>query len=205
MARTTSEILSRGLEDVLASWQAHGGERDPFYWIVKLQAARALGGESTVLAALPPTFAEQLGRRHREIVAYFDNVRYALLDPLAQVWGTVVNALRVAAGVSTVTAAQKRAFEVPLESLAGFFRAAHDHTTAADQLYEAFRPMPAPDCQALAALLHPNANLDGRNIVGLMRMLSAEGPLTAEETEALNVLASSGLSAFAFQGSRRGG
>jgi hypothetical protein len=205
MARTTSEILSRGLEDTLATWQTHGGDRDPFFWMLKLQAARALGGESAVLAALPAPLAGELGKRHKEIVAYFDNVRYALLDPLAQVWGTVVNALRVTAGVSSVTAAQKRAFEIPLESLAGFFRAAHEHASAADDLYEAFRPMPAPDCQALAALLHPNANLDGRNIVGLMKMLSAEGPLTAEESEAVSVLQSSGLSSFAFQGSRRHG
>lgn len=205
MTRNTAHTLSSRLRDILDTWATRGGERDPFYWILRLQAARATGGDSAALAAVPAPFAADIRARHEAINAYWDNVRYALLDPLAAVWGTVVNALRVAAGVGSVTPEQQRVFAMGIESLASFFRAAHEHGDACDELYEAFRPMPAPDCQALAALFHPNARLDGKNLIGLMRMLSAEGPLTAAESEALAVLASSGLSQFAFQGSRRGG
>jgi hypothetical protein len=204
MASTADTLLS-GIGDILTTWRARGGERDPFHWIVKLQLARATGDEASVIAALPPAFADELRRRHSEISAYWDNVRYALLDPLAAVWGTVVNALRVAADVPSVTADQKRVFATSIESLDSFFRAAHEHGSVSEDLHEAFRPMPAPDCQALAALFHPEARPGGRNLIALIKMLSAEGPLTAAESEALAVLASSGLSHFAFRGARRNG
>lgn len=201
---TTSQILQDGLSDILAAWAREGGERDPFYWIVRLQLAHARGGETAELARVPDEFRADLAPRHAKINAYFDNVRYALLDPAAAIWGTVVNSLRVAAGVPSVTPEQKSTFDFPLESLVAFVRAAHA-TPSLDALHQAFRPMPAPDCQALAALLHPNARLDARSVGALVRMLSAEGPLTVAEAEALAVLTSTGLAQHAFRGLRSGG
>jgi hypothetical protein len=205
MTRSTAAVLATGLDTILQTWAGRGGERDPFYWMLRIERARADGDEGEVLAQVPPAFAADVRRRHADIVAYWHNVRYALLDPLAAVWGTVVNALRVAAGVDSVTPEQARAFTVPIESLTSFVRSARDAGGVTDDLYDVFRPMPAPDCQALAALFHPSATVDVRTLVGLTRMLSAEGPLTAAEAEALSLLAASGLAQFAFQGARRGG
>jgi hypothetical protein len=185
----TSLILSNGLAEILASW---AGDRDLFYWIARLELARAEGRNDAELGKVPAELREEVGLRHKEIGAYWDNVRYALLDPMAAVWGTVINALRVASGVGSVTPEQKRVFGVPMESLLKLLRAAHG-SAANEKLYDAFRPMPAPDCQALAALFHPNARLDEKGIVGLMKVLSAEGPITVAESEAIAVFSAAGL------------
>jgi hypothetical protein len=202
---TTSQILSNGLSEILAHWRArHSGERDPLYWLLRLQLARVDNADRHELERVPEALRADIARRHTAIVAYWDNVRYALLDPLAAVWGTAVNGLRVATNVPSVTPEQKKAFDTSIESVVVFCRSAHE-SPACEGLYQAFRPMPAPDCQALAALLHPNASLDARGIVGLMRMLSAEGPLTEAESEALSVLNDTGLAMHSYHGARRGG
>jgi hypothetical protein len=194
----TSLILSGGLAEILATWAArHGGEEDVFFWLARLELARATGHDERELARVPAALRDEVARRHRAIVAYWDNVRYALLDPLAAVWGTVINGLRVACHVRSVTPEQARVFAVPIDSVVTLLRAAHS-TSASERLYDAFRPMPAPDCQALAALFHPNARLDESGVVNLMRLLSAEGPVTQEESEALAVFNAAGLTQAAY-------
>ena len=184
----TSLILSNGLAEILALW---AGERDPFFWLIRLELARAEGRNDAELAKVPSELrARSRGGTRRSRL--LDNVRYALLDPMAAVWGTVINALRVASGVGSVTPEQKRVFDARMESLLELLRAAHG-SSANEKLYDAFRPMPAPDCQALAALFHPNARLDEKGIVGLMKVLSAEGPITVAESEAIAVFSAAGL------------
>jgi hypothetical protein len=202
----TSQILSKGLAEILGTWAArHDGSHDPFYWLTRLELARADGRNDRELTEVPGPMRTEIARRHKEIGAYWDNVRYALLDPMAAVWGTVINALRVASNIPSVTPEQKRVFAVPVESLVTLMRAAHA-TSVSERLYDAFRPMPAPDCQALAALFHPNARLDEKGIVGLMRLLSAEGPITVAESEAIAVFSAAGLAQAAYhRGGRQGG
>jgi hypothetical protein len=120
------------------------------------------------------------------------------------VWGTVTNALRVAAGVDSVTPLQRSVFSFSADSLAALFRAAHDERQVAETLWKAFRPMPAADCQTLAALLapHMDARLDGPTVLSLTRVLGNEGPLTLDEAKAVNTLRGIGLIAAAHEGTR---
>jgi len=202
---TPTQILSTNLADVMRAWGQHmNGDRDLLYWIVQLQLARSFGQDERALAEVPGALRDEVRRRHAEVNAYWDNVRYSLLDPLTQVWGTIVNALRVAADTSSVTPGQKKVFAFSLDSVVAFFRAAHARPEACEALWEAFRPMPAPDCQALAAVLHPNARIDASSLVGLVRLLSGEGPLSTAETELLGLLSSTGLQQYAFRGARGG-
>lgn len=209
MQRSTSDVLSAGLTEILKVWHARwGGERDLLFWTLQLQLAQSFGQADRAMRYVPGDLQEQLSRQHRTINAYYDNIRYALLDPLTQVWGTVVNALRAAADVPSVTPEQRRTFGVyTLDSLATFVRSAHQVPDVCRALREAFRPMPAPDCQALAALFHSNLDMrvEGATLVALVRMLCAEGPLTAAESEALALLRSTGLVAPAYQGMRSSG
>jgi hypothetical protein len=208
MERTVSIVLAEGLGKVLDTWNEKlGGDDDLLYWALTLKLAQCRGGTSAELGRVPAHLSAEVLRIHRSINQYFDNIRYALLDPLTQVWGTLVNAIRVAGRVPSVTDAQKRTFQFPVKSLVNFFRAAHQLPPVCEQLHGAFKPMPAPDCQMLAALL--NVNLDfatgEQSILKLVQLLSAEGPLTAEESEAFAILSQSGLIGAAFKGMRRAG
>jgi hypothetical protein len=208
MERSVSIVLSDGLATTLETWREKlGGEEDLLYWALTLKLAQCRGGTAAVLPTVPAHLSAEVLRIHRAINQYFDNIRYALLDPLTQVWGTLVNALRVAAGVPSVTDAQKRTFQFPVKSLLAFFRASHQTPPVCEQLHGAFKPMPAPDCQMLAALL--DVNLDfatgEQSLLKLVQLLSAEGPLSAEESEAFTVLSQSGLIGAAFKGMRRAG
>lgn len=197
----TSGVLRAGLARVLDLWRdREGGAADVLQGVLRLQLAAA-----TRQRVAPP--AGEIATAYDAIRHYYDNVRYALLDPIAMVWGTVSNAMRVAAGVDSVTPTQRRVFTFGADSLAAFFRAAHDERALAESLWRAFRPMPAADCQALAALLapHMDARLDGPMVVSLVRVLGNEGPLTSEEAQALATLRSIGLIDAAFAGTRGGG
>jgi hypothetical protein len=196
--RETSEILRTGLAQILDLWRdREGGAGDLLHGVLTQQLAAATRKRG---AAATPEVADAYAAIRR----YYDNVRYALLDPTAMVWGTITNALRVAAGVDSVTPLQKSVFSFSADSLAALFRAAHDERAVAESLWHAFRPMPAADCQTLAALLapHMDARLDGRTVLSLVRVLGNEGPLTSEEAQAMNTLRSIGLIDAAFAGTR---
>jgi hypothetical protein len=198
----TSEVLRTGLVRILDLWrEREGGAQDPLQGVLRLQLAAATGQRAR--AGDEPATAD-VARAYDAIRRYYDNVRYALLNPMAMVWGTVANALRVAAAIDNVTPIQRAVFAFKADSLAALFRAAHDEPGITESLWRAFRPMPAADCQTLAALLDPHmdARLDGPTVVALVRVLGNEGPLTTEESEAIATLKSTGLISAAFAGSR---
>lgn len=151
----------------------------------------------------PPATSPEARRAYDAIRGYYDNVRYAILSPTAMLWGTVSNALRVAAGVDSVTATQKHAFSFAEASLVAFVRAAHHDTAVSESLCEAFRPMPSASCQTLAALLDPHLDArDAQMILAVVRVLGNEGPLTSTEAQAARTLESAGLVGAAFDGIR---
>jgi hypothetical protein len=202
MPTEISELLRTGLARILDLWRdTEGGARDPLQGVLRLQLATATGRR---LGSARADTDVEVARAYDTIQHYFDNVRYALLNPVAMVWGTVTNALRVAAGVDSVTPTQRAVFAFSADSLAAFLRAAHTEPGLAEALWRAFRPMPAADCQTLAALLDPHldAHLDGPTVIALVRVLGNEGPLTTEEQEAIATLRSTGLISAAFAGIR---
>ncbi len=74
----------------------------------------------------------------------------------------------------------------------------------ADGLYHVFRAMPAPECQAIAALLnvHVDAILDEAVMCRIVRLLDHEGPMTPEETRDLASLTNTDLVYATFSGWR---
>ena len=196
----TSEALTRGLARILDIWRdRQDGARDPLQGVLRLQLADAMGASGG-----GDTPSPEVRKAHDAIRGYYDNVRYALLDPLAMVWGTLANAVRVAAAVDSVTPTQRAVFAFDASSLAAFFRAAHSELAIAESLWRAFRPMPAADCQTLAALFNPHmdARPDGAMIIAVARVLGNEGPLTSEEAHAVATLRTTGLINAAFVGIR---
>jgi hypothetical protein len=119
-------------------------------------------------------------------------------------WGTIVNALRVAADSARATDEQKQVFEFSKEALVDFFHSARARMEVADGLYHAYRAMPAPECQAMAALLnvHVDARLDADVMCRLVRLLDHEGPMTPEENRDLEALANTRLVNASFRGLR---
>jgi hypothetical protein len=201
-----TEVLRSGLARILDAWRdTEAGALDPLQNVLRLQLAAATGHHAG--SARGSEADADVARAYETIQRYFDNVRYALLNPVAMVWGTVTNALRVAAAVDSVTPAQRATFVFSADSLAAFLRAAHGEPGLAETLWRAFRPMPATDCQTLAALLDPHldAHLDGPTVVALVRLLGNEGPLTSHEAEAMATLRRTGLISAAFVGVRGGG
>jgi hypothetical protein len=195
----STHVLRAGLARILETWRARfDGERDLLQGVLREQLADL--GEAP--AGQPPL---EVRRAHDAIRGYFDNVRYTLLSPTARIWGTLTNALRVAAGVESVTPTQRTAFGFTAASLAGFFRAAQHDLALAGSLREVFRPMPAADCQTLAALFELHGPIDGATVVAVTRVLGNEGPLTSEEAGALATLRSTGLIGVAFAGIRGDG
>jgi len=205
-AAHTSEVLRKGIGKVLDTWRDRfGGADDALHWVLRLMLADAeQGRRGSGLDKVPAKLSPDVKKAHQAIAAYFDNVRYALLEPLTMVWGTLTNALRVAAGVDSVTDSQRATFAFAADSLAAFFRAAHHDLKVADALWHAFKPMPAADCQTLAALfnVHMDARLDGPTVISLVRVLGNEGPLTSEEEQAFATLKNTGLANAAFRGMR---
>ena len=79
--------------------------------------------------------ASRCSRRRLSTAAYWGDVRYAALEPVTQLWGTVVNAVRVAAQSGRATEVQKRVFEFPIVALVRFFQAARERMEVADSLH----------------------------------------------------------------------
>ena len=206
MPADTSLILFDGMRIALDSWAARfHGERDLLYWTLRAMVGEIANGDAEhELGGVPADLKSALSALRARVSAYWGDVRYASLQPVTQLWGTVINALRVAAQSGRATATQKQVFELPVASLVRFFQAARDRMEVADSLYHAFKAMPAPECQALGALLnvHVDARLDEGTVVKLVRLLDHEGPMSREENEMLAALASTHLVDAAFSGLR---
>ena len=204
----TSEILLRGVGATLESWASKLiGEPAPLHWILRMTLAETgLDGSSVdaVVASIPDDIRKDVVKQFRLTCEYWDDVRYATLEPITQVWGVIVNGLRVAANSSRATEGQKRIFNFSPTDLLTFFRAARDRMEVADELYHVFKAMPAPECQALAALLnvHIDARLDEETMCRLVRLLDHEGPMSEEEQADLASLAATHLVNAAFTGVR---
>jgi hypothetical protein len=203
----TSEILLRGLKNTLDAW-APRANGDPLYWVLRLQLSEtglapgvAVGD---VTAQVSPAAREGVVRLFRDLTTYFDDVRYATLEPVTQLWGTIVNGLRVAADSARATVGQRAVFRFSPESLVAFFRGARERMEVADELYHVFKAMPTPECQALAALLnvHVDAVLDVDTMRRLVRLLDHEGPMSDEEKDDLHSLSATHLVNAAFRGLR---
>lgn len=205
----TSEILLRGMQTALDVWSGKQ-ESAPqhLYWVLRLQMAEhGFDGWQSVAAVteqIPEDIREQVLLRFRQANEYWDDIRYASLEPVTQLWGTVVNSIRVAANSDRATDVQKRVFQFAEDSLVAFFRAARERMEVAEELHNAFKAMPAPECQALSALLnvHVEGRLDGDVLGRLVRLLDHEGPMSEEEQEALSALSATKLVDAAFSGLR---
>lgn len=200
-----SQALEDGMSAALDTWAESGGEREVLYWVLRAKAAEVNGGGSVaVVARVPDTLRAKVEAHLSRMASYWDNVRYANLDRVTQLWGTVVNAVRVAAGSDVATPRQREVFTFATDSIVALLRSARARMEVADELYHAFKPMPAPECQALAALLnvHVDAQLDEQRMCRLMRLLDAEGPLSEQESADMQSLASTGLVDAAFRGLR---
>jgi hypothetical protein len=207
----TSQILRKGMCDILEAWahRANGsGVDDTLYWLLRLKLAQTgLTPGVTVndlSSRVPEDQREGVLGALRSTSAYFDDVRYASLEPVTQLWGIIVNGLRVAASSDRATEVQKDVFAYPPESLVSFFRAARERMEVADALYHVFKAMPAPECQALAALLnvHVDARFDIDVMCRLVRLLDHEGPMSEEERHVLSTLSNTKLVDATFRGLR---
>lgn len=202
----TSEILLNGADAILDQWGTRrGADRDLLYWVLRLQLADiSSDGTERVQRAIPEDIREEVVRRRAQIREYFDDVRYVTLEPVVALWGTVVNSLRVAANTDRTTTVQKDVFAFPRDSVLTFFHCARERMEIADSLYHAYKAMPAPECQALAALLnvHVDARLDVDSMCRLVRLLDHEGPMSAEESRMLRTLMNTNLVDATFRGLR---
>jgi len=205
----TSEVLLRGMRYALDAWGARqNGTPRPLYWVLRLHMADTglAPGVTTkdVLGQVPAAIRAEVDRAFEGARAYWADVRYASLEPVTQLWGTIVNALRVVASSDRTTEVQRRVFAYPAEALAAFFLACRERMEVADALYHSFKAMPAPELQALAALLnvHVDASLDAPTMVRLMRLLDGEGPMSAAEHEDLSAISNTHLVDAAFRGLR---
>lgn len=204
-----SEILLTGMKTALETWKGRlNGSPDTLYWVLRLNLAETGLGEgetpTQVRSQLPEELRITIDKRYAAAAAYWDDVRYASLEPVTQLWGTVVNGLRVVAGSDRATDTQKQVFDYENTSLLNFLRAARERMEVADQLYHAFKAMPAPECQALAALLnvHVDVPLEIETMCRLVRLLDHEGPMSDEEHEYLASLTNTRLLDATFRGLR---
>lgn len=205
----TSEILLRGMQTALDAWSSKlASASQHLYWVLRLQMAEH-GFDGWVSVAqvgeqIPEDIREQVLTRFRQAGEYWGDVRYASLEPVTQLWGTVVNAIRVAANSDRASDVQRQVFLFPEDSLVAFFRAARERMEVAEELHNAFKAMPAPECQALGALLnvHVEGRLDAEILGRLVRLLDHEGPMSVEEQQALSALSATKLVDAAFSGLR---
>lgn len=203
----TSEILLRGMRAALEAWGKRSGEPATLYWVLRLQlASNGLGDETleAAVARVPQATRAEVDSAFKRNRDYWRDVRYATLEPVTQLWGTIVNGVRVVAESDRASEVQKQVFNYPGESLVDFFRACRQHMEVADELYHSFKAMPAPECQALAALLnvHVDAPLEYDTLCRLVRLLDHEGPMTEEERQDLAALSNTSLVSATFRGLR---
>jgi hypothetical protein len=216
-----SDLLLKGLRAGLDRWASReGNTAETLYWVLRTQLAETgLDAGSTPgdgMTRLPDAPRDAAPRASRAATANFDDIRYAALAPVAQVWGTVVNAMRVASDSNRATAVQKQVFAFTPASVAKLFRALRGDIELADQMHRTFRAMPTPECQAVAALLNVDLNrsphrsgveneLDAETMVRLVRLLDHEGPMSDEEQQYLASLTPQTLVDAAFSGLRSRG
>jgi hypothetical protein len=217
----TPAVLLQGLRAGLDRWAAREGNSvDTLYWVLRMQLAETGLEPGTspidVLARVPDDRRDEVQRTFRSTTAYFDDIRYASLAPVAQVWGTVVNSVRVVADSNRATTAQREVFAFSVEAVTKLFRALRAEVVVADQVHKAFEAMPAPECQAMAALLNVDldrspgrsgaeSELDADTLVKLVRLLDHEGPMSPEEQAYLASLTPTSLVDAAFAGLRSRG
>jgi hypothetical protein len=217
----TSEVLLEGLRAGLDRWASRDGNTaEPLYWVLRMQIAETGldggGSPSDVLSRVPANLRDEVSRSFRAATTYFDDIRYAALAPVAQVWGTVVNAMRVAAESNRATVVQKQVFGYSPATVTRLFVALRADVAVADALHRAFRAMPTPECQAMAALLNVDMDrspsrsgagdeLDEVTMVRLVRLLDHEGPMSPEEQSFLASLTPTSLVDAAFAGLRSRG
>jgi hypothetical protein len=204
-----SKILLNGMSSALETWKGRlNGSPDTLFWVLRINLAETglIDGPTPerVRGEVPAELSDVVERRFRAGMGYWADVRYASLEPVTQLWGTVVNGLRVVAGSDRATDTQKQVFDYEEGSLLNFLRAARERMEVADQLYHAFKAMPAPECQALAALLnvHVHVPLDVETMCRLVRLLDHEGPMSDEEHEYFASLSNTHLVDAAFRGLR---
>ena len=208
----TSEVLLEGMKAALSCWkQKFNGEQQPLYWVLRLKMSDNQLADGVVvediIASIPESIRDETVGRFKTGRRYWDDIRYATLEPVTQLWGTIVNTARVVANSDRATEGQKKVFDYRAESLLGFFRAARDRMEVADELYHVYKAMPAPECQALAALLnvHVDAPLDVDTLRRLVRLLDHEGPMTSEEQDDLSSISNTSLVSATFTGLRGSG
>jgi hypothetical protein len=201
-----SEILLNGMSDTLEVWAGRlNGEDQSLFWLLRIKVAEIREQDvEKAIGGIPDTSRDNVLAIREGAHRYWDDIRYSALEPVTQLWGTIVNAVRVTSQSTRVTDSQKQVFAFPNETLVAFFRAARDRMEVADSLYHAFKAMPAPECQALAALLnvHVDAPLDANTMCRLVRLLDHEGPMSEEETRDLAAISNTHLVNAAFSGLR---
>lgn len=203
----TSQELHSSMTEILNIWgEKHGGTSQALYWHLRARDAHISGGDvSAVLSEIEePVVRADVSKSLTLSADYWADVRYSSLEPVTMLWGTIVNALRVAAKSDRATERQQEVFNFSASELLAFFGAARDRMELADGLHHLFRAMPAPECQAMAALLnvHVDARFDETLMCRLVRLLDHEGPMSAEENRDLTALSNTGLVNASFSGLR---
>lgn len=203
----TAELLHDSMSAILDTWgRKHGGEGQPLFWLLRAHDAELKGQDvSAVLKAITdPVVQADVTKLMTSTAEYWADVRYSSLEPVTKLWGTIVNSLRVAAETGRATERQRAVFDFDASSVLSFFRAASDRMEIADGLYHVFRAMPAPECQAMAALLnvHVDARLDETLMCRIARLLDSEGPMSQEENSDLASLSNTELVHATFSGLR---
>ncbi len=203
----TAELLHDSMSAILDTWgQKQDGETQPLYWLLRAQDADIKGEDvSAVLKSIPdPVVRADVSKLMTLSAEYWADVRYSSLEPVTKLWGTIVNSLRVAAETGRANERQRAVFNFAASSVLAFFQAACDRMEIADGLYHVFRAMPAPECQAMAALLnvHVDARLDETMMCRIARLLDSEGPMSPEENSDLAALSNTDLVHATFSGLR---
>lgn len=203
----TSQLLHDNMTTILGVWfTKYDGANRPLYWLLRAQEADISGRDvDAVLAQIAdPEVKADVKTLVKLSAEYWADVRYTSLEPVTKLWGTVVNSMRVAAKSDRVTEAQQKVFDFSPSSVLAFFQAAWDRMEVADGLYHLFRAMPAPECQAMAALLnvHVDAVLDENTMCRIVRLLDHEGPMSSEENRDLTSLSTTDLVYATFSGLR---
>jgi hypothetical protein len=204
----TAQHLHDSMSAILDTWgRKQGGASHPLYWLLRAQDADVKGEDvGAVLSSIEdPVVRADVTKLWTLSAEYWADVRYASLEPVTKLWGTIVNSLRVAAETGRANERQRDVFDFKASSVLAFFRAAWDRMEIADGLYHVFRAMPAPECQAMAALLnvHVDALLDETVMCRVARLLDHEGPMSAEENSDLASLSNTDLVHATFSGLRR--